>query len=189
MQDIYVSKKVINNSPKKHVDIGSRIDGFVANVATSMSLEVFDVRPINIEIENVKFKRIDIINDIDKISKGYCDSVSCLHTLEHIGLGRYGDKIDINGHIKGLNAISKIVKRGVKVYISTPIGPRRVEFNAHRVFSLNYLFRILKERFTIEKFSYIDDDSKIHRDIDIKPDNKDNNLGCKYGCGIFEMTK
>jgi hypothetical protein len=33
---------------------------------------------------------------------GYCDSLSCLHALEHFGLGRYGDPIDPRGHEKGI---------------------------------------------------------------------------------------
>ena len=36
-----------------------------------------------------------------------CDSISCLHALEHFGLGRYNDPLDPNGHLKGFNNISK----------------------------------------------------------------------------------
>ena len=32
--------------PEKHVDVGSRVDGFVAHVASFREIEVFDVRPI-----------------------------------------------------------------------------------------------------------------------------------------------
>jgi hypothetical protein len=28
-----------------------------------------------------------------------CDSISSLHAIEHFGLGRYGDTIDVNGHL------------------------------------------------------------------------------------------
>ena len=30
-----------------------------------------------------------------------CDSLSCLHTVEHIGLGRYGDPVNCDGHLVG----------------------------------------------------------------------------------------
>ena len=30
----------------------------------------------------------------DSALGGYCDSLSCLHALEHFGLGRYGDAVD-----------------------------------------------------------------------------------------------
>ena len=50
-----------------------------------------------------------------------CDSISCLHALEHFGLGRYNDPLDPNGHLKGFNNMVKMLKRGGKLYISFPI--------------------------------------------------------------------
>jgi hypothetical protein len=41
-QDLYVSRKVFQNNPIRHVDIGSRIDGFVAHVASFREIEVLD---------------------------------------------------------------------------------------------------------------------------------------------------
>lgn len=64
----------------------------------------------------------------------YCDSISSLHAIEHFGLGRYGDPIDYFGYLKALQNIAKIVKTGGTFYFSVPIGPQRIEFNAHRVF-------------------------------------------------------
>jgi hypothetical protein len=63
-----------------------------------------------------------------------CDSLSCLHALEHFGLGRYGDPIDPLGHESGLSNMSKILKSGGRFYLSLPLGIERVEFNANRVF-------------------------------------------------------
>ena len=42
----------------------------------------------------------------------YCDSVSCLHALEHFGLGRYGDPVDPDGHLKGFRNLRRIVQGG-----------------------------------------------------------------------------
>jgi hypothetical protein len=44
-QDLYVAQKVYENKAIKHVDIGSRIDGFVAHVASYRKIELFDIRP------------------------------------------------------------------------------------------------------------------------------------------------
>ena len=53
---------------------------------------------------NIKYLRADLMHPIQI---GKTDSLSCLHAIEHFGLGRYSDPIDINGHIKGLeNMIS-----------------------------------------------------------------------------------
>ena len=34
IQDLYFAQKVFQNNPMKHVDVGSRVDGFVAHVAS-----------------------------------------------------------------------------------------------------------------------------------------------------------
>ena len=64
----------------------------------------------------------------------YCDSASCLHALEHFGLGRYGLPIDPNGYRKGLANLASFLRPGSTLYLSTPIGRPRVEFNANWVF-------------------------------------------------------
>jgi len=66
--------------------------------------------------------------------QGYSDSVSCLHALEHFGLGRYGDPVDPNGYARGVANLAGLVREGGALYLSVPIGVERVEFNAHRVF-------------------------------------------------------
>ena len=65
---------------------------------------------------------------------GYCDSLSCLHAVEHFGLGRYGDPINPEGVQIGIANMIKLLTPGGKFYLSTPIGRERVEFNANWVF-------------------------------------------------------
>lgn len=90
-QDLLVARKVFSNSPIKHVDIGSRIDGFVAHIASFRSLEVIDIRFLSNKVPNVKFIQADLMGAIEDELYDYCDSLSCLHAIEHFGLGRYGD--------------------------------------------------------------------------------------------------
>ncbi len=137
-QDLLVANRIFKNNPVKHVDVGSRTDGFVAHVASFREIEVLDIRDLGDNILNIRFKRSDIMSD-DFNLDDYCDSVSSLHVIEHLGLGRYGDKIDCNGHLKGLNNIYRMLKKEGKFYFSVPIGEQRIEFNAHRVFSVKYL--------------------------------------------------
>src|ERR1700712_792104 len=46
-QDLLVARRIFERRPERHVDVGSRIDGFVAHVASFRSIEVFDIRPLN----------------------------------------------------------------------------------------------------------------------------------------------
>ena len=133
-QDLFVAKQIINENPARHIDVGSRVDGFIAHLACIRPVEVFDIRPLSAKIENVSFNQWDIMNPDPELT-GVADCVSCLHTLEHIGLGRYGDPIDPDGWRKGLSSLASLVKREGGVWLSVPIGMQRVEFNAHRVFA------------------------------------------------------
>ena len=70
-----------------------------------------------------------------------------------------------------------------------PIGPQRLEFNAHRVFSILYIIDLFKNKYRIDSFSYVDDKGDLHENVELSSDDIANNYGCHYGCGIFEMTK
>ncbi len=50
-QDLLVARKIFEANPKKHVDIGSRVDGFAAHVASFRDIEVFDVKSITTQIK------------------------------------------------------------------------------------------------------------------------------------------
>lgn len=132
-QDLFVARKIFEAMPEKHVDIGSRVDGFVAHVASFREIEVFDIRPIAATISGVKFRQEDLMSPTRGIV-GYCDSLSCLHALEHFGLGRYSDPIDPKGFERGFANMASLLKTGGVFYLSVPVGIARVEFNAHRIF-------------------------------------------------------
>jgi len=187
-QDLYMARQVFEGKAEKHVDVGSRIDGFVTHVALFREIEVFDIRPMNLPIRNLIFRQADLMNIPDHFIS-YADSVSCLHTLEHFGLGRYGDKIDPHGHIKGFDAITSILKRNGIFYFSVPMGPSRIEFNAHRIFSLTYLLNWVSTQFDVVKFAYIDDLGLIHENVELTKENVDTNCGCHHGCALFVLKR
>lgn len=188
-QDLLVARRINLNNPQRHVDVGSRIDGFVAHVAAFRAIEVIDVRPLPNNIPNVTFKQADWMEPIQEGLVEYCDSLSCLHAMEHFGLGRYGDQVNYDGYILGLNNLYRTLKKGGKLYFSVPIGPQRIEFNAHRVFSVSYLLECFDGKYHIDQFSFVDDRGNLHYNTPITDSDAQSNFGCVYGCGIFELTK
>ena len=82
-QDLYVAKKVFLSSPKKHVDVGSRIDGFVAHVAVFRKIEVFDVRPLESSFENISFSRLDLTGPLGSLSI-HCKIIFTLSLISSI---------------------------------------------------------------------------------------------------------
>lgn len=187
-QDLYIAQKVYKANPLKHVDVGSRIDGFVAHIASFREVEIFDIREITSEIPNVIFKRADLMEPVGDYSN-YCDSLSCLHALEHFGLGRYGDKINVNGYKLGLRNMANILKKEGIFYLATPIGNPRVAFNAHRIFDPYELKSIMQEvGLQLKEFAWFGEDKKIIGSVDIDSDfNKLSKL--PYSLGIFTFVK
>jgi SAM-dependent methyltransferase len=188
-QDLLVAQRVWANGPGVHVDVGSRVDGFVAHVASFRCIEVFDIRPLSSTVRNVTFVQADLTTPVGVRLVEYCDSLSCLHALEHFGLGRYGDTVDYEGHLRGMENLTRILKAGGTLYLSVPIGPQRIEFNAHRVFSVQYVLDRMLRGYRLERFSFVDDSGDLHDDVIITDPDAHSSFGCQYGCGIFEMTK
>lgn len=187
-QDLYVAQRIFINTPQRHVDIGSRTDGFVAHLAVFREVELIDIRPIKESVRNVIFRQGDLMKlPSDLID--YCDSISSLHALEHFGLGRYGDPIDYDGFRKAFNNIYKILKKGGRFYFSVPVGPQRIEFNAQRVFDLSYLINIIEPFYQIERLSIVDDSGHFHENVNLDDHGLKNNFNNNFGCGIFELRK
>jgi len=187
-QDLYIARLIFEANPQKHLDIGSRTDGFIAHVAAYRKIELVDIRPIKSKVKNISITCANLM-ELPAGMVNYCDSISSLHAIEHFGLGRYGDPIDYFGYLKALKNIAKIVKTGGTFYFSVPIGPQRIEFNAHRVFSIKYLLDVLSENFSIKAFSYVNDEGDFFENVELTEKNILSNLGCTYGCGIFTCIK
>jgi SAM-dependent methyltransferase len=186
-QDLLIARFIFEDKPKRHIDIGSRVDGFIAHVAAFREVEMLDIRPMGQSIHtNIRFLQADLMaENPDLVS--VADSVSCLNALEHFGLGRYGDKIDPNGHITGFRNIARMVKPGGRFYVSFPVGSEpRVEFNAHRVFAPQDVLSWFEkdESFKLERYDYIDDAGDLHLEADVT-----RAVPLKFGCGLYTFTK
>jgi SAM-dependent methyltransferase len=187
-QDLLVASFIKKNNPQRHIDIGSRIDGFVAHVASFRKIDVMDVRKLeSTGHDNISFFQADLMNK-DSAQGGITDSISCLHAIEHFGLGRYGDPIAPDGHRKGFNNMLRMLKTGGTFYISFPIANKNeVHFNAHRVFHPKDIFNWVEDSgsLNLERFDYVDDSGNLHQDIDINSEN----INVVYGCGIYTLKK
>lgn len=187
-QDLLMAQRIFQNNPERHIDIGSRVDGFVAHVASYRTIEVLDIRPLERIIPNIVFRQADLMQLPQELIN-YTDSISSLHVIEHFGLGRYGDPIDVNGHLKALDNIYRILKPGGKFYLSVPVGKQGVLFNAHRLFAVNYLVELLEKRYQIDNFYLIDDTDTLRYGLNPRSAEAAQSFGCGYGCGLFELTK
>ena len=188
-QDLLVAREVFERNPQRHVDVGSSIYGFVSHVAAFRKIEVLDIRPVSTPVSGITFIQQDVMN-LDSKFHDYADSVSCLHALEHFGLGRYGDPIDYDGWRKGLRSLTRMVMPQGTLYLGVPTGePQRVEFNAHRVFSLPFLRDVLEEDFIIERLAFVEDSGCLVPNVDPYSPDARVSFGAQYGCSIWVLAK
>ncbi|MCH7227990.1 DUF268 domain-containing protein [Haloferula sp. A504] len=164
-QDLTVARWVREAEPQRHVDVGSRIDGFIGHLAVFREVEVLDIRPLNEAIPGVLFHQLDLMEPLPAEWVASTDSLSCLHTIEHFGLGRYGDAIDPTGHDQGLQALKSMVRQGGRLYLSTPIGDERIEFNAHRVFAPSTVAGWFDTGWEIEKSAILDERNRLEESV------------------------
>lgn len=186
--DLVVAQAIFAEDPIRHIDVGSRIDGFVAHVAAFREIEVIDIRPVAARVHNIVFRQLDVMND-DLSAIGTADSVSSLSVVEHFGLGRYGDPIDPDGWRRGLDALTRLTAPGGSLHIAVPIGPQRIEFDAHRVFSLPFLRARLDESFDIVRFRYVDDGGDLHEPTLEEYAADAESFRCWMGSGIFHLRR
>jgi hypothetical protein len=187
-QDLLVATLINQRSPVRHIDIGSRIDGFVAHVAAFRKIEVMDVRDLDdTGHPNISFVKANLMNSAG-IERDMSDSISCLHAIEHFGLGRYGDPLDPEGHLKGFRNMLSMLKVDGILYISFPIGMKNgVYFNAHRVFDPAEIYQWLPSdgSYRIERFDYVNDDGRLVKDLELPV----RNVSVVDGCGIYSVRR
>jgi len=110
-QDLWAARKIFRRSPTKHIDIGSRIDGFVAHVLSFMDITVIDIRPLESNLKGLTFIQDDATT-LARIPSDSIDSLSSLHVAEHFGLGRYGDPIDPEACFTFMQSLQRVLSPG-----------------------------------------------------------------------------
>ncbi|MDD5318777.1 MAG: DUF268 domain-containing protein [Candidatus Pacebacteria bacterium] len=172
-------------NPAFHVDISSTLH-FCANLSAFIPVKFYDYRPASLILDGLETNKGDLMNL--PFESNSLESISCMHTLEHVGLGRYGDPIDPDGDIKAIKELKRVLKSGGSLLIVTPVGKPRVEYNAHRIYS-PYQVRdmVVDDNFTLKEFAFIpqrDKEGGLARNAPLS--SADN---AYYACGCFWFVK
>lgn len=62
------------------------------------------------------------------------DAIVSYSSLEHDGLGRYGDPLNPNGDIERMRLLADFLKPGGLLYLGIPLGADQLFWNAHRIY-------------------------------------------------------
>jgi SAM-dependent methyltransferase len=182
LQDLWAATVLYESKTDKHVDVGSRVDGFIGHALAFCDVTYVDIRPLNFEHPRFHFMEGSIVEL--PFADDSVQSLSSLHVIEHIGLGRYGDPVDPDGHLLAAREMTRVLAHGGRLLIGVPTGRERLCFDAHRIFdpsTVTSMFAGLR----LKKFAFIDDlDGQILDDVPF-----DVAREAHYGCGLYEFTK
>jgi hypothetical protein len=174
--------KILASPPIEHTDISSSLN-FCSAICSVVPTTFIDYRPVNLVIDNLKCAYGDL-TDSDQWEDNQFSSLSCMHVVEHIGLGRYGDKLDVNGDLLALSNLRRAVKPGGRLLIVVPVGKPAVYFNAHRVYSAKWIHDFFSVRFWMKEFFFIPGPMSLPPQKNCEFSAAD---GVSYGCGCFEF--
>jgi hypothetical protein len=179
-QGAWIARKLAEHRPAAHVDIASSV--LTISVLSAFVPTTFvDFRPLSVNLTNLATQAGDITRL--PFAAGELSSLSCLHVIEHIGLGRYGDPLDPDGLRKAAAELKRVIAPHGRLYLSTPVGRERVCFNAHRVSSPGSLVALF-EGFDLASFALVDDQGAYRPGAE-----PSDGEGLEYGCGLFEFVK
>ena len=167
-------------NPEKHVDISSTVH-FCTMLSAFVPVEFYDYRPAKLNLSNLESKQGDL-NKLPFQTESVI-SISCMHTIEHIGLGRYGDKIDPDGDLNAIAELQRVVAKGGNLLLVTPLGQPALRFNAHRIYSFEMIHNLFND-FELKNFSFIDDLDNYIENAD--PSSVKHS---SFGCGCFWYVK
>jgi SAM-dependent methyltransferase len=179
-QAAWLARQLNEARPSLHVDIGSSV--MMVNVLSAQVKTVFvDYRPLRAQLSNLS----SIAGDVIRLPfRDACIvSLSCLHVIEHIGLGRYGDPLNPAGSHQAAVELQRVLRPGGRLFLSVPVGRERVCFNAHRVHAPRTIESFLPA-LGMESFSLVDDARRFKDNVSFEA--ADN---LEYGCGMFEFVK
>ncbi|MFB3916264.1 MAG: DUF268 domain-containing protein [Terriglobales bacterium] len=179
----WAARVLAETRPSVHVDFGSSL--YFASIASAfVSMRFYDYRPALVPLPNFRSGSADLTQL--QFADGEFPSVSCMHVLEHIGLGRYGDPMDATGDLKAAGELTRVLAKGGQLLMVVPVGQPRVMFNAHRIYSYEHVLDMFSG-LRLRQFALIPDDTSEPKLIMNAP--AQTVLQQNYGCGCFWFEK
>lgn len=133
------------------LDIGSS-ESLVSLELASSGFKVVgvDVRDYPLHHPNLQFLRADICDT--GLADSSFDAAIALSTVEHLGLGFYGDSRDESATDRAMDELFRLLKPGAPLFLTVPFGHSALT-PQHRIFNSESL-RTLVHRFDVDKLEF-----------------------------------
>jgi hypothetical protein len=179
----WAARMVRQANPSFHVDISSSLY-FCSIVSAFVPVRFYEFRTPDLKLSNLSTESADLL--ALPFESGSVASLSCMHVVEHAGLGRYGDPLDPAADLAAIAELKRVLApRGMLLFV-VPLGRPVVRFNSHRTYSygqiLGYFIGL-----TLAQYAFIPEsfsDGPMVED----PPQETRDRG-REGCGCFMFTK
>jgi hypothetical protein len=178
----WAARVLAASRPKAHTSFGDSLY-FVGMISAFTAMTFCDIRKSGLPFRDIEEETADLTS-LPTSWTGTLQSVSCMHVLEHVGLGRYGDALDASADRKAAAELARVLAPGGQLLMVLPMeDPARVCFNAHRLYSYSQVMDLFPN-FTLREFTLISDEGELFENANL-------NLlsGRKNACGCFRFTK
>jgi len=180
-QAYWATKRIVSEKlPRVHLDISSSVT-FVTQLCGILPVVHLEYRPPSVMLSSYRGIRGDIGHLPFK--SGGVESLSCLHVIEHVGLGRYGDCLDVDACWNAMHELERVVTSGGRLLMSVPVGKPAVYFNANIVFAAEDIVMAMKG-LQLREFSLIRDDGTYVENASLAQA-----ADMSYALGMFDFRR
>lgn len=131
-----------DDPPRTALVVGSMspwIECIILSLYTKCLITVTDHNPIEIHHDRVQFRPADRAYDYRY------DLVVSFSSVEHFGLGRYGDAVNPNADLQWMQMAKRAIAPAGRLLLAVPQGPEdRVEACWHRIYGPQRMTRLLE---------------------------------------------
>ena len=175
----WAARIVAETRPKRHIDVSSALH-FACIVSAFVPTEYYELRPVALGLDGLATAAADLV--CLPFADRSIGSVSCMHVVEHVGLGRYGDRLDPVSDLNAMSELKRVLAPGGNLLFVVPVGKPRVQFNAHRVYAFEQVMECFSGLELVE-FALITDQEHPAGLVRHAPAALV--ASQKYGCGCF----
>ena len=125
-------------------ELGEQGSHYGANVST------IEYREIHCEIPDLVVMTPE---EYEENPRKY-DAVLSISSLEHDGMGRYGDPINPNGDLEAMSRLKNFLKPNGVLFLAVPMGPDAVVWNAHRIYGRKRFPLLIDGWEVVDSFGY-----------------------------------